>query len=562
MQVSPDKSARLNQAGPIGRIPVSPQNAAGLKDGDVLIAVVERILGDMLLLRLYGGSLLQAELQGGARFSEGDVIEASVSKDGARCLLYVLNVLRTGAQAGQGGAASTVSPQTLSAMLAILKRNPGLDADIALFLAQNGIPDTEENIAALAQLSRGTGVGALLGEILDLLIRPGDRQPEGSAPADPVYRNDASPPDSGAGEAARQSGMAPAVTAGQPEPAGAATGQYVLLDAAEAGQREGSQAAAGQQGLPGGTAGAAQTPAQGIPADAGNTIGDPEGSAAAKPGETAVTQAGIIPEQAAPQPGAAPEAPSVPQRNADGHPIGQTEPQPTAQAEAAPASPAPEGMAAGAEGETVPTAAGQPDADIDRGVRELFFLPGKQGGEEAKRTAEGLLRALKALKSELVQSDIRYKELCLKNTDQAIRQMELADRAARFEHIQLPLTAAEGEYRTAELFVFRRQGGRKRDGGSGVSILVALDTEHIGRVETLIREAGGRVSLEFRLEQLEMAEIFSANSAPLREAVEAAGYQLTGMRYAGLEKRTTVVNAGELMALEAGEAVPGIDVQI
>jgi hypothetical protein len=163
---------------------------------------------------------------------------------------------------------------------------------------------------------------------------------------------------------------------------------------------------------------------------------------------------------------------------------------------------------------------------------------------------------------ELVQSDIRYKELCLKNTDQAIRQMELADRAARFEHIQLPLTAAEGEYRTAELFVFRRQGGRKRDGGSGVSILVALDTEHIGRVETLIREADGRVSLEFRLEQLEMAETFSANSAPLREAVEAAGYQLTGMRYAGLEKRTTVVNAGELMALEAGEAVPGIDVQI
>ena len=106
------------------------------------------------------------------------------------------------------------------------------------------------------------------------------------------------------------------------------------------------------------------------------------------------------------------------------------------------------------------------------------------------------------------------------------------------------------------------KNGQKRTAEAGLSILVALDTEHMGRVETLIRQEGGGISLEFRLQEPAMTEAFKKNSRPLQEAVEAAGYSLTGMRFAGLEKKTTVLNAGEMVSLDAGDASHGIDVQI
>ena len=181
MQVSPDKNVRVEQAGPIGRIPVSPEYAAGLKNGDFLVATVEQVRGDTLLLRAEDGSLLNAVLTGDMSLAQGDVIEAAVSKDGGTCLLYILNVLHTGAQPAKDTAVS-VTPQILSAMLSLLKRNPGLDAEIALFLAENNIPDTAENIAALTQMSRGTGVGALLGRILELMAQPETAQDGGPQP--------------------------------------------------------------------------------------------------------------------------------------------------------------------------------------------------------------------------------------------------------------------------------------------------------------------------------------------------------------------------------------------
>lgn len=592
MEVSPDKAIRVEQTSPIGRIPVSPENAAGLKNGDFLVATVEQVRGDMLLLRADGGFLLNAALQGQMSLFEGDVIEAAVSKDGGRCLLYILNVLHTGTPAAKDAAVSA-TPQTLSAMLAVIKRNPGLDADTALFLAANNIPDTAENIAALAQMSRGTGIGALLGQILGMATQPEEAAPSGAAqammPAGDV------PPQQG------ETGTAPAVPGGSNPQTGAAQPNQ----AAEAGQGMGPQpvmtgphTAPMAPGVPQtepqqGTATPVPTPEAGMaPGASDGSTGPIPGAQTGEPaaqrtgGNVSGAQAGpltsapgTVRAHAEPLPGAAetiqPQA--DPQRSA---PANQAPPH-TVSAEAphtahtigtqsverqAPQSSrtqniAPEEMAAPPDRGDAGRVQGA-DERIGQLIRGLFLRPGEKNGAEMKRTAEDMTRGLKALKSELIQTDIKYRELCLKSADQALRQLEMSDRAAHFEHMQIPFAVKEGEHRTAELYVFRRNGGQKQAAEAGLSILVALDTEHMGRVETMIRETGGSISLEFRLERPGMTETFKGHSVPLQKAVEAAGYKLTDMRFAGLEKKTTVLNAGEMVSLDAGAAPPGIDVQV
>lgn len=590
MQISPDPNTRIAQIKPFGRIPVSERSAAGLTDGDILAATVARVQREAVLLRFHGGALLRAALSGDMRLSEGDVIEAAVSKSGSTCFLYILNVSRSEAQPAQEGVTVPATPQDLATMLSMLKRNPALDADTVQFLAENHIPDTAENIAALTQMSQGTGIGVLLGRILGLMAQPeGTALPGGPQAADTAPGQEAVPTPRGEAHqgtamAVNKTGRPPAVTvqgqsSGEDQTAAfrtaaSQTGATVLPRTADPGTDMGG---AQPQGM-GADMGVTQT--QGTGADMGVT--QPQGmgenmsdmQAQGAPIAQTGTQSG---QESAPGSAAQAPPPEGVHRQSEPSPgspqrAGENPgTQPMQSAQQSPAQEAPPGEK-GAQGHPVtpgateadpvaaPDAAVESDKRIGQMVRGLFFQPDEQAGPEMKKNAEELAHALKTLKSELVQSDIKNVEFCLKSADQALKQVELADMAMRFEHMQLPVAFRDGEYRTAELFVFRRQGGQKNAGEAGFSILVALDTRHIGRVETLIRETEGNVSLEFRLEKPELTAAFKQNSPSLNQAVEAAGYRLSGMRFAGLEKKTTVLNAGEM--LEAGNAPPGIDVQI
>ena len=605
MQVSPDKNVRVTETSPIGRIPVSPEHAAGLQHGDFLVATVEQIHGDMLLLRVDGGFLLNAALQGNMQLAQGDVIEAAVSKDGGTCLLYIVNVLHPGNRTAKD-TADSVSPQTLSAMLTVIKRNPGLDADIALYLAENHIPDTPENIAALTQMSRGTGIGALLGRILGLTAQGPQTTPTGNVPPPAMMGpGEAAPPPQGETvytEGMNQGGQAPSnpiPQAPNQAPVNGSTPQPATPEGGQQGADAGPGAPPASPDAPHNqpaAAAPAQTPGMGpetgnaAPMPPAQTDG-PAGSQAAGGGKTPEAQTGPLPgaagtaqPQAQPradtagtvppdQPqgaqqdtGAGPRAPGMAAQHIapdmEGRPGLYGDASQTRHGEETAPAPMALGDTAAQAGGGKPGVAQELDGGIGKLIMGLFYEPEEQTGDGIKRMAEGMSRGLKTLKSDLIQTDNKYRELCLKSVDQALRQMEMADRAAYFEHMQIPLALKEGEHRTAELYVFRRQGGKKSPAEAGLTILVALDTERMGRVETLIRETGGSIALEFRLEQPGMTDRLRQNSAPLQEAVEAAGYRLTGMRFAGLEKKTTVLNAGEMASPAAGEAPHGIDVQI
>lgn len=607
MQVSPDNTVRITETSPIGRIPVSPEHAAALSNGDFLVATVEQVQGDTLLLRLDGGVLLNAALQGNMQLIQGDVIEAAVSKDGGTCLLYIVNVLHAGGQTAKDAAAS-VSPQTLSAMLAVIKRNPGLDADIALYLAQNNIPDTAENIAALSQMSRGTGIGALLGQVLALMAQPEETSqavsPESLIPAggaalsqgETIPASLEAVPEGGQKGPAVQ-GQAAVGTETQPTAQGVAPqiGTQTAAPNPQAVEVETNPAAPNMphtdpaQGAPVQPQGAAAEPpgvnlgatpapltgetvSQGAErsaapeAQAGNTAVTPEPQTAAQQGAAGTVQT-QTPSQGPPPntdfvPGAADGNAPYDAQNIAAQPASQREAPQSGPAASVSLEPVLQEALGGQADRADIGALKGPEEQIGRLIKGLFFQPEEHAGKEVKRTADEMSRGLKTLKSELIQTDNKYRELCLKSVDQALRQIELADRAAHFEHMQIPFAGKEGEHRTAELYVFRRKNGRNNTAEAGRSILLALDTDHMGRVETLIREESGSIALEFRLQKPDVSETFKKHSAPLKAAVESAGYRLSGMRFAGLEKRTTVLNAGEMVPLDAGSAPHGIDVQI
>jgi len=535
----------IEAAGRDGQAPAERQGPAGLKNSGFLTASVERREGDSAILRLADGSALSATIRGGADLMEGSVIEAAVTENGGGWILYLLNESLPGGRAGEGGT-SAVSPQVASAMLSTLSRNPGIKAGEALFMAVNGIADTAENAATLSQMVVGDKTGELLGRIFVAIADMDESSGSGERAAGE------NPP---AGESGAQGLPAGSLAASEtPQAPPQRRGVSTVVDDGTA-ERDGTTV---QSDTSGGNLSAGESIAASETPPASDDL---PGAFSRTPGalltdrtETGhAVQAGplLFQNEDAADPKTGEDGRLEPASEPGGSAVSQVGGLAEKPTENAAAEPAQSGSA-GKENQGV---------KIPEMIEDLFLRSGDRTGAELKKAAEETAPALKTLKSLLLQSDNKNKEPCLELADQALKQLELGEKTVRFEYMQVPVMNEDGAKNTAELYVFRRKKREKGD-DAGTAILLALDTPHIGRVETLIREANGGLTIEFRLERADLADAFRSGTASLKETAEASGYKLEGIRFSGLERRTTILNADSAIPPDLGETRYSVDITV
>ena len=132
----------------------------------------------------------------------------------------------------------------------------------------------------------------------------------------------------------------------------------------------------------------------------------------------------------------------------------------------------------------------------------------------------------------------------------------------RFDCYHIPLTGMNREQTTAELYVFRQRRRKAQADQETFAVLLGLDTQHMGRVETMIRADGRSVALEFRLENAEVADAFSKGAKALEPLIGQAGYRLTGVNVRELAARTTVLNAEEALSGQVAPDTGSLDIRV
>jgi hypothetical protein len=131
----------------------------------------------------------------------------------------------------------------------------------------------------------------------------------------------------------------------------------------------------------------------------------------------------------------------------------------------------------------------------------------------------------------------------------------------RFIYAQIPLTIGNRDS-TAELFVYKnpKSSVSKLD-PDNAKILLALDLERLGHVETLISVRGKELSLGFCSERAETADLIRRDSIELYEVMSSVGYKLTGTT-SEVEPRSTPENAMLRLLLAANEPTLGLDIAV
>lgn len=124
------------------------------------------------------------------------------------------------------------------------------------------------------------------------------------------------------------------------------------------------------------------------------------------------------------------------------------------------------------------------------------------------------------------QSD-RPEEKIYSEVKSNIEFLALANKYDTVIHIPLLI---QDQYKHGELYIFNNKK-KKKKGYSQASMLISLETIHLGTVETYIKKNNKQVSAQFKTDNKAIEEIFKSKINLLKTRLKAKGYDLTGVSY-------------------------------
>lgn len=543
-----------------------------------------------VMLRLQDGSQVRAQVAPGAQLAQGQAVMVEVASAGEnRTVLRILNPATETAQGLQGREAAwaallegagnslpalpqgtsiaalahalaklgvSIRPKTAQQALEIMAKLPGATPQAAAFFSADAALPNQAALQAFLALDAGQTLDHTALQALAQNLEPAAAPESPPAPATDRPANPIIPAQQG--EAAQAT--APANTMGAVPPSVLTDAPMPQMDAAQGAaipspQENPLQAlAAPAGGAPDVVIDASKTPspaiqqqgaAPALPTDVQGDVHAPQAPAA----QSAAPMAAAPPPQA--QPVAADPisiAPAAVQAAEKGFPQTQNTAGTPAVPIENPSSPRP--FAAATESTPLPATAAHGvvgKADLPALLPKLLSLavqlrdqPAQQVAQGLRSAAQGFSQAAHALaESEAAITGVPAAQQAATALAQAA---DLSQQVQRFAYLPLPLQMGD-RHEMAELYVMKRGGGRSPLDPQDVTLLLALSTAALSRVEGLLRVQGRSVALTLRVEDDAAGAALKQDEAELCAALLEGGYHLSPIRVQPLAQPTTPLNA-------------------
>ena len=165
----------------------------------------------------------------------------------------------------------------------------------------------------------------------------------------------------------------------------------------------------------------------------------------------------------------------------------------------------------------------------------------ENAGDRLRTAKEELFARLAFIEEAISKASPPAKAEMLEQTRGLMDHVRLLNNIGQFTYMQFPVRIGD-ENKTAELYLFKRKGGRKPD-PENVNILLAIDLENMGRWEALVNIRKKDVSIQMEVAGEQEKEFFSDNTVLLYNMLAEAGFKLTSTSISFSEAETTPLTA-------------------
>ncbi len=192
------------------------------------------------------------------------------------------------------------------------------------------------------------------------------------------------------------------------------------------------------------------------------------------------------------------------------------------------------------------TAAAGDDDGLPRLIRTVASLFVAVG---AAADAGGQLQQAAAERNTHLQELAARLDTAVPGDRDAARQVQRMNTTAslisdinQYAYQQIPVQMND-RTRTVELYVMKNGKGRKKIDPENANILIALDTDHMGHLETAVHVSKKTVRLRFGVERPDLVGHVNGYLPDLANAMQAIGYRLGDLRLQVIERPVTPLTA-------------------
>ncbi len=195
----------------------------------------------------------------------------------------------------------------------------------------------------------------------------------------------------------------------------------------------------------------------------------------------------------------------------------------------------------------------QPAADtaIGRVLREITGLFAKLDGDAAKelmQAATDQKGKVSQLLSDATGTGAAGQDV-VRQLGRVASHVQLIHDISQYAYQQIPVML-EDKQKTVELYVMNKGKGGRKVKADQANILIALDTDSMGHVETLINVSQKNLRLRFGVEKPELVRFVEGHMTELGRAMGEIGYRVSDLRTQVINKPVSPLTVAERVAQE------------
>jgi hypothetical protein len=167
-------------------------------------------------------------------------------------------------------------------------------------------------------------------------------------------------------------------------------------------------------------------------------------------------------------------------------------------------------------------------------------------GIDMKKTYRDMFEKLDIIKGTLEQSDIPNKSELTNKIESLQNNIKFLNEINNHtSYVQMPLNIMDRST-TGELYVLKRESGKKRIDPQNTSVFLSLNTQNLGQIDSLIKVERKNISINMRLEKEKIIDILKGKYRELYNQLLEKGYKLVDIKYRLSGDEINVLNINEV----------------
>ncbi|TYQ18249.1 UNVERIFIED_CONTAM: flagellar hook-length control protein FliK [Acetivibrio alkalicellulosi] len=193
--------------------------------------------------------------------------------------------------------------------------------------------------------------------------------------------------------------------------------------------------------------------------------------------------------------------------------------------------------------------------EVIKNIFDKFFIninKDSKGHElNVKNTYTEIYKEIEIIKDVINQSEFLGKGEIIDKIDNIQNNLRFLNELNNHNtYIQIPLNFFNNKH-TGELYILKRNGGKKNINRENTSVFLSLNTLNLGQVDTLINLNKKNITLNISAKTTEMINFIKENYAQLYNTLLEKGYKVVDIRYRILEDSVNILNVNNIAEKES-----------